>query len=684
MSTTEAAAPPATESIADRLAGARDLIRSARFDECESLLVRLLDTGLDPHFESEARYTLAVAQRYKKDYAAALRTLETLIAANPEYGRAFQERGYVLLAQNEPAEAARAFGRAVDLNPGLIASWKALVNLHEQAGQDRASGFARSQVEYLESLAPELVAVLDLIHDGKLFKAERLCRHYLESHKRDIDAMRLLADIGIRLKVFDDAEFLLESCVELDPGNTRARADYLKILNRKGKFEQACEQARLLCESDPDNPAFELSMANALTGLGRLEEGIDGLKRVLGKTANKPAVYVMLGHAQKAVGNLDDAISSYREAFHLKPDYGDAFWSLANIKTYRFTDDEMEHIKNVEASDGVAVDDRIHLCFAAGKAFEDRGDYETAFDYYDRGNAFKRDRSGYDPAKTTAMVDAQIDVCTRDLFENRGHLGFASADPVFIVGLPRAGSTLLEQILASHSMVDATMELHNVLGIAQRLRGRTASQSSNYPRILRDLEDDYFRRFGEKFIDDTRVYRGSAPFFIDKMPNNFLHIGLIRLILPKAKVIDARRNPMACCFSNFKQLFGEGQDFTYGLELIGAYYRDYVRLMDHWDDVLPGHVLRVQHEDVVADLETQVRRILDFCGLQFETQCLEFHKSDRSVRTPSSEQVRQPIYRSGLDYWRNFEPWLDPLKKSLGADVRRRYDIDCRDLASLR
>jgi len=272
-----------------------------------------------------------------------------------------------------------------------------------------------------------------------------------------------------------------------------------------------------------------------------------------------------------------------------------------------------------------------------------------------------------------ARVQAQTETCTRELFENRQGVGLDCRDPIFIVGLPRSGSTLLEQILASHSMVDGTMELHNILALAQKLRGRESDKTSRYPAILHELEDDYFRRFGEQYIEDTRTYRGTAPLFIDKMPNNFVHIGLIRLILPNAKVIDARRNPMACCFSCFQQLFGEGQEFTYGLEEVGRYYRAYVRLMDHWDAVLPGHVLRVMHEDVVDDLETQVRRILDFCELPFEENCIHFHKTERNIRTPSSEQVRQPIYREGVHRWRRFEAHLNPLREALGPDILARY-----------
>ena len=619
---------------------------------------------------------LAVSRRYRKDFQAALTTLDELVARQPEFGRAYQERGHTLLSLNRPEEATQAFSRAVELNPGLVASWRALISLHAGQGDDRKADFARSQLEYLEGLPVELRGVIDLLHEDKLFKAETLCRRFLQQNKHHVEAMRLLAEIGTRLRVYDDAEFLLESCVELAPQNLRARGDYVKILNRKGKFLQALEQAEILHAAQRDNPAWLLAMASALSGLGRFDEAIrfynDGLQR----SANKAGVELMLGHAHKAVGDYDAAIAAYRAAYGYRPDYGDAYWSLANTKTYRFDDGELAQMRKLEAGTNLPVDDRVHFCFATGKALEDRGEFERSFEYYARGNALKLERSGYDPDNTTRLVDEQIDVCTPDLFAERGDLGCDAPDPIFILGLPRAGSTLLEQILASHSQVDGTMELHEMLGLAQRLRGRSTAEASAYPQILRELDDSYFSRFGQKFIDDTRAYRGQAPFFVDKMPNNFLHIGLIRLILPNAKVIDARRHPMACCFSGFRQLFGEGQDFSYGLEAIGRYYADYVRLMDHWDKAIPGFVLRVMHEDIVDDLEAQVLRVLDFCGLPFEAACLEFHRTERSIKTPSSEQVRQPIYRTGLDQWRNYEPWLGPLKAALGENIRQRFDID--------
>lgn len=664
----------------DRLAQARRDIEAARFDEAQAALEALLDGGeLEPSQALDSRYMLAVARRYDKDYEGSLQAVDELLRRWHDYARGWQEKGYALLALNRLEDAALAFGRAVELNPGLLASWKTLANLHARAGREEQARFAGVQAEYLVSLPKELLAVIDLTHEGRLHKAEALCRRFLRGNRQHVEGMRLLADVAVRLRIYDDAEFLLESCVEFEPGNVRARSDYLRILNRKGKFEEAYRQATILTATQPANPAFRVALANALTGIGRIEEGIRGYEACLEDGPNKPGIYVLLGHARKAAGALDEAVAAYRKAYGLEPAYGDAFWSLANTKTYRFTDDEIAHMKRYAGDATVDRDARIHFCFAAGKAFEDRREYATAFEYFDRGNALKRETTGYDPDRTRRLVEAQIETCSRELFEQRGGAGFDSPDPIFIVGLPRAGSTLLEQILASHSMVDGTMELHDILGLAQRLGGRAAAQTvgeePRYPKILEELEPGYFRRFGEQYIDNTRVYRGRAPFFIDKMPNNFMHIGLIRLILPRAKVIDARRHPMSCCVSGFKQLFGEGQDFSYGLDSIGCYYRDYVELMDHWDAVLPDFVLRVQHEEVLDDLEGQVRRMLDFCGLPFEEACLEFHRTARSIRTPSSEQVRQPIYRSGLGQWRNYAEWLAPLKEALGPEVRRRYSI---------
>ncbi len=366
-------------------------------------------------------------------------------------------------------------------------------------------------------------------------------------------------------------------------------------------------------------------------------------------------------------------IEVYRAAAAARPGFGDAYWSMANLKTYRFTEEELERMRREEAAPGIGDVDRYHLCFALGKAFEDRADYERSFHYYARGNKLKRAESRYRAAILETNTAHQKDTCTREFFRARAGYGVRDPDPIFIVGLPRSGSTLLEQILASHSLVEGTQELADIPRYVAELQGREPDLNNpRYPRVLAQLQAEDFRTLGERYLRETRVYRSTRPFFIDKMPNNFRHLGLIHLMLPNARIIDARREPMACCFSNLKQLFASGQEFTYSIDDIARYYRTYLELMAHWDEVLPGRVLRVWHEDVVDDLETHVRRILDFCGLDFEPACVEFYKTARSIRTASSEQVRQPIFRDGLDQWKHFEPWLGELETALG-DARVRY-----------
>jgi len=388
-----------------------------------------------------------------------------------------------------------------------------------------------------------------------------------------------------------------------------------------------------------------------------------------------------MAHALKTLGRRDEAIESYRQAAACRQGFGDAYWSLANLKTYRFIDEELAQLKAMQTGPSIGMVDRYHLHFALGKALEDRGEFADSFHYYELGNALKRHESNYRPEIIENNTRQQIEVCTREFFASRQGSGASDSDPIFIVGLPRSGSTLLEQILASHSQVEGTQELPNIQQIVGNLRGRDPDLNNpRYPRILSEMQIEELRHLGEQYLAATRDYRGGkpgatpcgVPFFIDKMPNNFRHLGLIRLMLPRAKVIDARREPIACCFSNLKQLFAKGQEFTYSIDDIARYYRTYLELMRHWDDVLPGWILRIHHEDVVDDLDGSVRRILDFCGLEFEPQCVEFHKTVRSVRTASSEQVRQPIYREGLDQWKHFEPWLEPLKIALG-DALDRY-----------
>lgn len=636
-------------------------IQQAQFSAAIDSAQPMLQQALTDSESQQLLYLLGVAQRYAQQLPAALKTIKQLLGQNREHARAYQEMGYIHIGLQQVDRAIQSFRWATQLNPALLGSWQQLAQLEQQQGQTEQSQQALQQYQFLQQLPAPLLGAQDLMHEGKLHKSDQLCRQFLQQNKHHIEGMCLLAEIGIRLRVYDDAEFLLESCVELAPDHHRARSEYLGLLLRLGKFKPALAQVEILLQSQPDNPTYQMAMGNVQVGLGNTQTGIEWFNQVLKHDPQRAGLQIQLGHAYKANGQLDLAIQAYQQAYQSKPAFGDAYWSLANTKTYRFSDAELTQMKQFEADPQTELEDRIHLCFAAGKALEDRQDYPLSFHYYQRGNQLKRQQSGYSADKTDEQVDAQIEQCTAELFQQRGHLGLDDPAPIFIVGLPRAGSTLLEQILASHSMVDGTMELHNILGLAMRLRGRVVAEEARYPANLWELDDSYFKRFGQQFITDTQVYREGAAFFIDKMPNNFMHIGLIKLILPKAKIIDARRHPMSCCFSGFKQLFGEGQDFSYDLDDIARYYQSYVKLMDHWDNVLPGFVLRVQHEDVVQDLEGQVRRMLDFCGLPFEQSCVDFHQTKRNIKTPSSEQVRQPIYTSALEQWKNYADNLQPL-----------------------
>ena len=588
--------------------------------------------------------------------------------AYPNHARAYQERGHLTRYLGPETAAIRAYERALELNPTLIASWKNLAELFLKQGLTDQYQLVLKELERLNSLPAEIRSVASFLYEGKLFKAERLCREYLKRHPKNTEAMRLLALIGAKLQVLDDAEFLLESALEFEPNNFQIRTDYIGILQRRQKFSQALEQARLIQESDPDQNAFKLIYANALAAAGKYDDALELYLKELPNQPRNGTLQMAMGHAYKTIGNQQKAITSYERATKIRDDFGDAYWSLANLKTYKFSNKQIQSMEKAVSDPETNLDDQYHACFALGKALEDKGEFEQSFKYYERGNSLKKTESRYDAKKMTEELTLQMEVCSKSFFQERSGVGSASPDPIFIVGLPRAGSTLLEQILASHSQVEGTLELPNILSLVRKLQGRRrVKDRPRYPDILTTLDNNDYTKFGDQYLNDTAFHRTqNTRFFTDKMPNNFRHVGLIHLILPNAKIIDARRNPMDCCFSCYKQLFAEGQEFTYNLKDLSQYYKDYVMLMNHWDKVLPGKVHKVNHEDVIDDLETQVKRLLEHCGLPFEEECLEFYKTDRAVRTASSEQVRQPIYQSSAQ-WKNFEPYLTELTSIQGS-----------------
>ena len=615
----------------------------------------------------------ATSQRRLQHIPEALEMLARLELTQPRFSKLHQERGLCYVGLKDAPRAIESLLLAVNINPALPASWKMLNGLYRLTGDARNAEIAAQHVATLETLPPEVVRATSLFSDGELGLAEHITRAFLIGHGDHPEAMRLLARIALAHDALDDAEVLLEGVLALVPDYRAARYDYAETLIKRQKHRAAAEQVDQLLAIDPANAAYCTLAATAAVGLGQNEKALGIYRTMLEQAPGSWDVPLWMGHALKTIGRVPEAIESYRAAALARPNFGDAYWSLANLKLYRFTDEEMVRMRAEEASPSTGLADRYHLCFALGKALEDRGEIAESWSYYERGNALKRSESRYRPEIIETNTQRQIKVCTRDFFERRAGWGDPRPDPIFVLGLPRSGSTLIEQILASHSQVEGTQELADVQRIVLELQGRDSDlDNPRYPAALENLTQEDFARLGERYLKETQVFRSGKPIFIDKMPNNFRHVGLIHLMLPNARIIDARRDPMSCCFSNLKQLFAQGQEFTYSVEDISRYYRTYLELMRHWDEVLPGRVLRVLHEDVVDDLDGSVRRLLDHCGLQFERSCVEFHKTRRNVRTPSSEQVRQPIFRDGLDQWRNYEPWLGPLRAGLG-DALDRY-----------
>ena len=617
----------------------------------------------------------AVSQRFLMRLPEALEMLERLERLQPRFSLMHQERGLCYVALKHAPRAIDALLRAVNINPALPMSWRMLEGVYRISGDTQNAATAGAHIATLARLPSEVVAATSLFSDGDLAPAEQMIRAFLLRHGDHPEAIRLLARIGLAHDVLDDAELLLEAVLTLAPDYRAARYDYADTLVKRHKYAPAREQVEQLLALEPRNPDYRSLSATIAVGLGEHDKAIALYRDMLADAPGSPDVNLWLAHALKTVGRVREAVDAYRAAAAAKPDFGDAYWSLANLKTYRFTNEEMDQMRSAEAAPSTQTADRYHLCFALGKALEDRGETAESWHYYARGNALKRSESRYRPEILETNTRKQIEICNRDFFARRSGWGCPQPDPIFILGLPRSGSTLLEQILASHSRVEGTQELADIQRIVLELQGREPDlDDPRYPAALTDLSRDDFARLGERYLSDTLVYRSNKPFFIDKMPNNFRHIGLIHLMLPNARIIDARREPMSCCFSNLKQLFANGQEFTYSIEDIARYYRTYLDLMRHWDEALPGRVLRVHHEDVVADLEGSVRRMLDHCGLDFEPACLDFHQNRRSVRTPSSEQVRRPIFRDGLDQWKAYEPWLHPLRDALGDALTRYRD----------
>jgi tetratricopeptide (TPR) repeat protein len=653
----------ANSSHQDALKSAQADIEKERFESAAVTVDGVLGHSPDLF---DAHYMAAVCARYMNQSEKAAHHIAHMKTIMPELGRVFQEEGH-LYAKSDPDKALRAYQFACQKNPTLLASWKAQAHLLAAKNMKAAAEMALANGKSVAAQPKALQAAMNHMYEGRLVQAEEMCRAFLNKHRHHVEGMRILAQLALRHGENDQAEFLLESILEFHPHLHDIRLEYIEVLKNRQKFEQAAGESAYLVEHAPERVTHLSVHAVNMMQAGRYDEALALFDRVLERVPKDAGTWTSKGHALKTLGREDEAVEAYRKAIEGKTDHGDGFYSLANLKTYKFSEAEREQMDILLKGDDLLPHDAAHICFALAKAYEDEKAYELAFTHYEKGNELKRIQSGYTPDVMQAELEAQKSACTAELFSKQGGKGHAAPDPIFIVGLPRAGSTLIEQILASHSQIDGTLELPNILSLSHKLRGPNRADYSLYPRVLHELDGDKLAELGRDFIEETRLAPCKARrSFTDKMPNNFRHIGLIHLILPNAKIIDARRNPMDCCFSGFKQLFAQGQEFTYGLEEIGRYYADYVSLMAHWHEVLPGKILHVQHEDVLDDLEGQVRRMLDYLGLPFEQACLEFHNTERAVRTASSAQVRQPLNRKGVDAWRPFEAYLDALKQALG------------------
>ena len=655
------------------LSDATQAVKESRFEDALSLLRVLLKENPN---HIDILYLSAVSTRFLKKFDDSRKHIENLLLNAPDMGRAYQELGHLNRDMGKEEKAVMHYRQACELNPALPSSWNYLHQYFQKNENKPAADHALEQIKKLQTLPGLLLFIEQILNEGRLGLAETKCRAFLKENPTHTYAMSLLAEIANRFGYFDDAEFLLQKAVEFKPQDGDLRLKYASILRKKQKFAQTTEQVNILCEQFPDNLNYQAQKASDVMQGGDHAKAITMFDKILEKNPYNFSTLTSRGHAQKTLGSTDQAIKSYQSAYKVKPDHGEAFFSLSNLKTYSFSSHELDSMRQQIERVDLSLRDKAYFHFALAQGCEVKGEYEEAFYHLERGNQIKNNQSKYSIENMEREFKAQIEICNDSFFKELGQGGHDTRDPVFILGLPRAGSTLIEQILASHSMIDGTLELPNILSMAQSLRGDDIyGKEGNYPKSMKSLSSEQRESFGKRFIEETRMHRKDAPMFTDKMPNNFRHIGLIHLIMPNAKIIDARRYPLDCCFSMFKQLFAQGQEFTYGLREAGSYYKSYIELMDHWDTVLPGKILRVNNEDVVEDLEGQVARMLEFIEVPFEEECISFYKTDRLVRTPSSEQVRRPVNKDGMERWKPYSKNLKPLVESLGKDLLKPEDI---------
>ena len=607
--------------------------------------------------------------RQLADPNEALEQLMPVLRTHPDSAEVLFEYGLTLSALQRGAEAVAALEKVVAAMPDHPEAWRLLADHAAAVGDTDKSEAAHLKHLRCASQNPDLQKAAAAMIGNELSVAERLLKAYLKAAPTDVTAVRMLAEVAVRVGRNDEAQALLEYCLELAPGFSGARYNLAILLHRTNQSNGALAEVEQLLAEDPKRPGYRNLAAVVCSRIGEYERSSEFYQSLLEEYPDNAKVWLSYAHVLKTEGKREQCEAAYRKAIERDAGFGEAFWSLANLKTFRFTPDDIKNMNSQVARDSLELSSRVQFHFALGKSAEDEGDHALSFEHYDSGNKLHRSDLNYQSQQNTARAERMKSRFTADFFRDRKGMGCTESGPIFIVGMPRAGSTLLEQILASHSMVEGTTELPDIITLAKELRSRaTEDEAGVYDGVLARMSPAELEELGRQYLERTRIHRKTdKPFFIDKMPNNFLHIGLIQVSLPNARIIDARRHPLACCFSNFKQYFARGQSFSYSLEDVGHFYRDYVDLMDHYDAVLPDRIHRVIYERLVNDTEGEVRSVLDYCGLPFEEGCLRFFENKRPVRTASSEQVRQPIYQSGVEQWRHYDAFLAPLRDALGS-----------------
>ena len=657
-------------SIPEAYQNAVSLMEDGNFSLAEQQLAEILkEEPNDPNFLRLS----GVSSIEQGNPQAALIPLSRVIKIAPDFAKAYEDiaTAYFLMGDLEQSE--KYLKKSLELDPKVFTAWKSLGDILFDQGKKEEANKAYKEALKTDSRYEEMTKAMALISKGQSVEAESIYRGILAKDPKNVDALRLLALLASRNGAIDQAISMLLKCTELAPDYAMAWDNLGKMYRQKEDYIKSIKCLQKATELRPEWPQGWAGLGTVYTRASLHEEGIQAYLKSISLKDNQPRVHLSLGHVYKTIGLQEESIKSYKKTIELDPQNGEAYWSLANLKTYRFTNKEvsemLEQLKNKDLPDR----EKVHFQFSLGKSYEDEKKFKRSFDFYLRGNNLNRGRNTYDPKAIEAMVEREIRFFNNEFFKKRETWGAPNNDPIFIVGLPRSGSTLIEQILASHSDVEGTMELPNMLNIARKL-GNTSREGSNYPEILDSISKSESIELGEQYIKETQRLRSKSPYFIDKMPNNFSHVGLINLILPNSKIIDARRNPMDTCFSCFKQLFARGQAFTYDLQEIGRYYLSYIRLMDHWQKVVPDKVYLVEYEKMIANQEEETKKLLKFCDLSFQENCLKFYENKRAVKTASSEQVRQPIYKRGINYWKNFEESLVDLKVSL-QPIKQRFDI---------